>query len=758
MSPFASAPPVRVAAARLWVFAAGAAAWAALLGGTLHDLQVRRAGPMRDQARRQQEQVVAAEPRRGTILDRMGRELAISTDVHSVYAAPEEVRDSERERAVAGLAAALDLRPSQVRERLAGDGFVLLRKRVSPDVADRVQSLRLAGIHLVAESKRYYPGGSLAAHVLGFAAPGEPRVREGLEKRYDAEIRGTPGALVALRDATGGRFLMEARRRPVRGSDLVVSLDEVVQHVAERELAAAVEATRSRAGTVVVLHTPTGEILALANVPTFNPNRYGAFPAEARRNRAITDYYEPGSTFKLVTAAAALEAGLVRPSEVIDCQMGTIRVAGIPIRDHKPFPLLTFADVIAQSSNVGAAKVGLRLDPRDFHDRIARFGFGSRTGVDLPGEGRGMLRPASRWTATSPAYISFGQEIGATPLQVAAALSAVANRGVHVPPRVALRIQDPDGRGARVPERAPPRRVVSEATADVLVDLLEGVVTSGTGRPAAVPGHRVAGKTGTAQKIVDGAYAPDRHVSSFGGFVPSRRPVLTILVVLDEPRGSLFHGGDVAAPVFRRIAEPVLEYLGVPRDEEAGREVVLAALGGEMDQNRDAAWAAPAATGRLDPARRGRSSSGAAVLRAVAPRPLDPRESGGGAPDGRAVDAPAPAAALVPDLGGAPLRDAVVRLAREGLAAAAEGDGFVVAQSPPAGAAAPPGGVVRLRLARIVEEVPAPEGREADGAEPPARARAGGGPAGPRRAPARAEVRVPRDDGRRGGAAAAHEG
>ena len=754
MSALRVAPPGRVSPARLWTFAAGILLFAVLIVLKMWNLQIVRSEPARRLARQQQEQIVPADPRRGRILDRMGRALAVSTDVFSVYAAPEEIQDVEA--AAAALGRTLTLPADQVRQKLTSGVFVPLRRRVAPDTADRVRDLRIPGIHLVRESKRFYPRGTLASHVIGFVVPDQPNLREGLERRYEAEIRGTPGALVALRDARGKQFLVEARREAVPGRDLAVSLDEVIQHTAERELAAAIQENGARSGSVVVLHTPTGEVLAMANWPYFNPNRYGLSQPAERRNLSVTDYYEPGSTFKMITAAAALEEGLVRPSEVIDCQMGLVRVAGVPIHDHKPFGLLSFTQVIADSSNIGALKVGMRLSQSTFHGYISRFGFGERTGVDLPGEARGMLRPPSRWAATSGAYIAFGQEIGVTPLQLASAFSTIANRGVRVQPRVVTRILEPDGRGGREPDHAAPRRAITESTADTLIDLMEEVVRDGTGTKAAVPGYRVAGKTGTAQKIVGGVYAPDKHVASFCGFVPSRRPVLTILIVVDEPQGVLYHGGDVAAPVFRRIAEPVLDYLGVAPDARPDAPVEIASLGAGLaaaagGAAEDPAAIAPAGLTRAGlPAAGGKRGGDGRIRKGaekdprgwdppqivlVAPRPLDLRDD---------REEAAPAAGSVPDLEGAPLRDAVVALARVGLRArieAGRADGFVVSQSPAAGSAGAPGAEVTIVLGRSVLEIaPHPEeGAPGAGAargraasrdmSPPAKKGSGGGKA-----------------------------
>ncbi|MBI3447340.1 MAG: PASTA domain-containing protein [Acidobacteria bacterium] len=731
---------------RLWIVAISGIVWAGFVAATLYDLQVVRTRQMSELARRQQEQIVTADPRRGTILDRVGRELAVSTDVYSIYAATAELKDVDS--ASTALAPILDVPRDVIRSKLAGEGFPLVRRRVAPDIADRVRSLNLQGLHLIAESKRFYPRGSLASHVLGFVGLDDPRAREGLERRYDSEIRGTPGAFVALRDARGSHVLMQARQEPVPGNDIVTSLDEVIQHTAERELAAALEETGAIAGTIVVLHTPTGEVLAMTSLPTFNPNHYGAADPNARRNRAVTDVYEPGSTFKIVTAAAAIEEGVVRPSEIIDCQNGILRVAGIPIHDHRAFGILSFAEVMAESSDVGVMKVAMRLDPRSFYDHVTQLGFGSRTGIDLPSESRGMLQPVKSWAATTEAYMSFGQEIGVTPLQLASAFSTVANRGMAVAPRVVTRIIEDEGRGVRLPSLTAPHRVLREATADTLIDLLEGVVTGGTGKKAAIPGYRVAGKTGTAQKIIDKVYSSDRYVASFAGFVPSRRPVLTILIVLDEPRGPIYHGGDVAAPVFRRVAEPSLDYLGVAPDGGDSRPPDLASIGAGIeppaaDRPREAS-VVPASftTSSADRSRGGGAAPAQPAIEFVAPHPLAIDD------DGALQNAPREGVVTVPDLDGAPLRDAVVSLARAGFVASVRGAGFVVSQSPEAGQPAAAGSTIALTLGRQIERVPAPAAREAEPRAPivaapaprasslPASSRAAGATPAPAKSPA----------------------
>jgi cell division protein FtsI/penicillin-binding protein 2 len=695
--------PGRVSTARLWFFAGAILIWATLVVVKLQYLQIQRSEDMRAMARRQQERVITADPRRGMILDRTGRQLAVSTDVYSVYAAPEEIEN--KELAAESLARELDVGLAKVRRRLSKKGFVLVGKRVEPAVADRIKAMKIPGVHLVTESRRFYPGGSLASHLLGFVIPGQPKMREGLEHRYDPAIKGTPGALVALRDAHGRHFLRTARQRTDPGQDIVTSVDEVIQHIAERELVKAIRESRSKAGTVIVQHSPTGEILALANYPDFNPNIYGKSTDDARRNRGVMDLYEPGSTFKIITAAAALEEGLVRPSEIINCEHGSIVVGGKRIRDHKSFGPLAFAESIALSSNVCTIKVGLRLSPLTFHGYIKAFGFGRRTGVDLPMESRGRVRSPAKWRESDQAYLSFGQGIGVTALQITSAYSTIANRGVAVAPRVVTRILQAEGKRVRYPAKPEPHRVIGESTANVLIDLMEGVVAYGTGKKAAVQGFRVAGKTGTAQKWIKGSYSPDKHVSSFAGFVPSRNAVLTIHVILDEPKVKEYHGGDIAAPVFAKIAAPVLEYLGVASMNSDLDRIELASMGaGRPGPIMDGT------SGSFSRAAMGtqsrRSGLNAALrklpqgVRPILPRTIEFNEGGG---NEAGASAPGSAAEIkIPNLFGLPLRDAVIGLARAGLKAHVRGDGFVATQFPEPGSVLPRGSTVRIRLARLV--------------------------------------------------------
>jgi cell division protein FtsI/penicillin-binding protein 2 len=529
-------------------------------------LQVVRAPELLERARAQQERRITLDPPRGPFVDRHGKELAVSLDVDSVFAEPGRIADPA---AVAHrLAPILELRTAELRSRLDSDRqFVWLRRKVTPDLRRRIEALGLKGIGFMRESRRFYPKNTLAAHVLG-ACGVDNQGLAGLEFAYDKVVRGTPGEVLALRDGRGGLVFDRQRRDPQPGSGLVLTIDEVIQHVVERELEVARRETSAEGATAVVMDPQSGEILALASLPAFDPNRYGSASESARRNRALTDFYEPGSTFKMVTAAAALDRGRVHPNEVIWCENGSIVVAKHRFdEDRLPFGNLTFTEVLAKSSNVGTIKVARRLQAAEFLETIHGFGFGRRTAIDLPGESPGMLRDLDDWSGLSIPSISMGQEIGVTTVQLAAMTAAIANDGVWMPPHVVRTTLEPDGRPAAAADAPRGHRVIADRTARTLRRMLQAVTIEGTGRAAALPGYSVGGKTGTAQKVdASGRYAKGTYVSWFAGFVPAGRPALAIVVMVDEPRGARFHGGDVAAPVFARIAEPTLKYLGVPPD------------------------------------------------------------------------------------------------------------------------------------------------------------------------------------------------
>ena len=533
----------------------------------LVQIQILRSPGLKVAARSQQETVVTLDPKRGPIYDRNGRELALSVDVDSVYADPSEITDPTL--AARKLSAVLGVRFEDLRGRLKSNRrFAWVERKITPAQRKAVEKQRIKGVYFVRESKRFYPKGALASHVLGYAGVDNQGL-DGIEYSQEAEVRGKAGYLIALRDGRGHRALGKSERLPTSGKAVVLSVDVVIQHLTERELENTVLEHQARGGTAIVMRPDTGEILALANRPTFDPNAYADYPEAARQNRAIGTIYEPGSTFKIVTAGAALEEKKVSPSTVIYCEHGSIQIGRFTIKeDRLPFDYLSVAEIVEKSSNVGSIKLATMMPASVFYKHITDFGFGQTTGIDLPGEVKGILRPPAQWSGLSHASLAIGQEVGVTPLQSISAMAAVAHDGILRRPWVVAGLVGEDGSLTRPARSADPgRRILSSSTASALTAILEKVVTAGTGKAAAIPGYTVAGKTGTAQKIDEsGRYARGRYVASFAGFVPSRNPALAIIVVVDEPHGG-FHGGEIAAPAFARIALPALQYLGVmPED------------------------------------------------------------------------------------------------------------------------------------------------------------------------------------------------
>ena len=572
--------PIRdVASKRLIWAGAGALLGFALLVARLGDAALVHRAKWVEEAERQQQRTIRLAADRGSFLDREGRTLAVSVPAWSAWADPSELSGQRAiARAARQLASVLDVGESVLRRRLSQPRyFVWLERKLDPQRRARVERLQVLGVGFVKESRRSNPQGELAAHVLGSVGMDDAGL-EGLEYALQDDVAGTPGLLLTMRDARGDDFLPGglAHVPPAPGSDVVLTIDSVVQHVAERELRAAVSRTRAAAGTVIVMFPGNGDVLAQSNLPTFHPNNTPTHPSHLRTNRAVASCYEPGSTLKIFTVAAALESRLVRPSTLIDCGRGSARIGSTKVRDHEVFDVLTVAQVLEKSSNVGAIRIGQAVGAPRLERTLARFGFGRKTGVGCPGESAGILRPVASWTPLSLATISFGQEIAVTPLQLATATCAVSNGGFLPKPRLVAGIRRNGAFEARPAAAA--RRVLSRDAALTLASMLEGVVERGTGKLAAVPGYRVAGKTGTAQKIgPDGGYLADRHVASFVGWAPARDPAILVLVVLDEPQGA-FHGGEVAAPVFAAVARDVLRYLQVP--PELPRELRIARVGG----------------------------------------------------------------------------------------------------------------------------------------------------------------------------------
>lgn len=501
---------------------------------------------------------------RGNIYDRNGNILAMNLDRPSVYAIPSDI---ESPAAISKkLSPILGLPQTKLLQKLTKkSNFVWLKRKISPEQMSRIENMKIKGIRSVLESQRIYPKGALFGHLIGFVGLDNQGL-EGIELKQETILRGTEGAIILERDAYGNsvfpKDLQSIEASP--GKDLHLTVDERIQYVSERELERVVKETGAKGGTVIVMDPWTGEILSMAIRPKFNPNKVRTSSPAEWRNRAIADFYEPGSTFKIVTMAAVLEENLVTADDLIDCEEGTYRVKGTTIHDHVPFGVIPFRQVIARSSNIGTIKVAEILGKERLASYVRAFGFGERLGIELTGESPGLFRKTSRWSGRSLASIAIGQEIGVTPLQMITATSVIANGGYLMTPKIIREVRGKNRKESREPKIK--RRVLTEKTAHEVTEILKMVVSdAGTARRAAVLGYTVAGKTGTAQKIDPETrrYSRDKFVSSFVGFVPAEDPVVTILVMVDEPEGKGW-GGEVAAPVFSNIAKEVLYYLKVP--------------------------------------------------------------------------------------------------------------------------------------------------------------------------------------------------
>jgi cell division protein FtsI (penicillin-binding protein 3) len=561
---------------RLTMIALLTVVWMTAVFGRLGYLQLICHSEYMARAQRQQQRVIEITPKRGAIYDRNMHPLAMSIPVDSAFAVPSELGDEQLAAHLLG--GVLGIPRDALETRLASSrSFIWIARKLPPDKKEAVEALNLKGVYFQKENQRIYPKRDLAAHVLGFVNLDEKGIG-GIESELESKIGGKSEKIIVMADARQ-RWFDGGEAQRERGADVVLTLDEKIQYIAERELATAIGKTHAMAGTVIVMNPNDGEILALANWPRFNPNAATDVPAESRMNRAVSAIYEPGSTFKLITLAAAFDQGITRPDEIFDCENGAVYIAGHRIRDHKPFGLLTVADILAQSSDVGAIKVALRLGAPKFYDYIRAFGFGQLTGIDIPGESRGMLQHLESWTPISIGSISMGQEIGVTPIQLISAVSAIANGGRLYRPHVIAELRR--GEQALPMEGASttsePKRVIRPETAATLRRLMEGVVLNGTGKLAHLDGWTAAGKTGSAQKIdpATGRYSPTQLIASFSGFAPINNTAVTILVSLDSPVGQ-HEGGQVAAPVFKRIAEQVLPYLDVPRDVPNGPKLLQA--------------------------------------------------------------------------------------------------------------------------------------------------------------------------------------
>ncbi len=728
---------------RLYALAGILFLWCGVIAVRLVDLQVFQYSEWLERAQHQQQRTIEVAARRGAIYDRNGRELAMSISVDSIFAVPAEIPDPATTAGL--LARVLNADPHDIFAKLdRSRTFTWIARKVDAETSQRIRDLNLRGIYFQKESKRFYPKRELAAQVLGWVGMDDEGMG-GLEHVYDDKLHGRPGAMYVTMDARR-KWFGRVERNPEPGQNLVLTVDEKIQYIAERELERAMKETQAKDGTVIVENPHTGEILALANRPTFNPNNFRNIPRGALTNRAVTDVYEPGSTFKVVTISGALDEKLTTPNELIDCQHGAIVVNGLRIRDHASYGLLPVNMVLAHSSDVGTIKLGLRLGDERLDHYIRAYNFGKLTGIELPGESRGIKRPLDQWSKVSIAALSFGQEIGVTPVQLIAMISTIANDGVWTGPRIVAGLTAPGATPKNIsftPQAQ--HRVISTMTAAEMKRMMEAVVLFGTGKKAILDGYTSAGKTGTAQKVdpETHAYSRTNYVASFAGFAPVNNPAISILVVLDSAKG-LHQGGQICAPVWARIAQQVLEYLNVPHDvepRESEQNILRASandseledgsperLGDQLDvaQTRDeSSGNAPqevasqesAAASSVDGGSMGNAFStrqGTAKLVALASAktadsreqqqstgpPVTPAAIKASGADAGAVVLNVAEGAVVPSLIGKPLRAAIEETRQAGFQLEAIGDGVAREQSPPPGARLPLGGKVSVHFAR----------------------------------------------------------
>jgi cell division protein FtsI (penicillin-binding protein 3) len=726
---------------RLYFLAAFLLFWCLAICLRLVWLQIVDYGDFTQRAARQQQRTIEVSPVRGIIYDRNGNGLAMSVNVDSVFAVPAEIPDVHSSAQILGKVLNADAAEIENHMR-ASHAFAWVARKIDGDTSARIHALNLKGIYFQKESKRFYPKRELAAQVVGYVGLDDEGLG-GIEHEFDSRLKGKPGTMLISVDAKR-RWFGRVEKNPEPGENIVLTIDEKIQYIAERELDQAIRDTHAEAGTIIVQNPHTGEVLGLANRPTFNPNRLNARDKDALKDRAVSDIYEPGSTFKLVTLAAALEEKLTRPDEVIDCQMGSIVLNGLRIHDHHAYGGLTVKQILEHSSDVGAIKVALRLGDERFDRYIRAFGFGSQTGIELPAETRGLTKPASRWSKVSIGAISMGQEIGVSPIQLVSMVSTIANDGVYVPSRIIMGATAPRGTAQLVTfHPVLGRRVISTLTAAQMKQMMEGVVQEGTGWRAMLNGYSTAGKTGTAQKIdpATGRYSKSHYIASFTGFAPVNNPALTVVVILDSPVGP-HEGGDVSAPVFARVAQQVLAYWNVPHDllVQDPKTFMQRASARKLDvtegsPERIAAEAEqlPVNTEQQRPGipkpEAQPSSANPSVARVIPPPPLvslntnsGPEPPGSPTRAGVArggVEAPSAARSSqpstpakgtvvldvaggveVPDFEGKSLRAALEQAENAGIELEVSGSGIAQAQSPPAGSHIPHGGHVSVRFGK----------------------------------------------------------
>ncbi len=734
--------------------------WACAISGRLFWLQIVRHRDFVERAAKQQERTFEVSPRRGILYDRNMRELAMTVLVDSIYADPSQI--DSKQAAARTLAAIVHTDPAdtlttpdEIAARLnAGRNFAWIARRATPGVAEAVRALNMKGIYFQKEFQRFYPDNQLAAQVLGYVGVDDDGLG-GMEEKFDSELHGRPGLMYMAVDARR-KVLGSSERDPQPGRNLMLTIDENIQFMAEQALDHAMQKTQALNGTIVVQDPHTGQILALAIRPTFNPNQFRHTNPALLRDHAVSDVYEPGSTFKLVTYAAAMDAKVATPDDMIDCQGGQINLFGRVIHDDKSdrgIGTVSVATALARSSDVGVIKLAMKLGPDRLYNYIRAFGFGQRTGIELPGETRGLLRPVKDWRPASIGYVAIGQEEAVTPLQLVSMVSTIANGGTYLPPHILMPGLDapaPQDQNAApstaqpqfkqvsavlhsspfkpdedFPNPLPPgaHRVISELAAAEMRKMMEGVVLYGTGKPAQLDGYSSAGKTGTAQKIdpVTHLYSKTMHIASFVGFAPVNNPVISVAVVIDSPHGD-YYGTAVSAPVFAEVAQEVLEYLGVPHDinlrpettASTKEEPVTEDDASSPDENVQALYQAANDLPSDDPLRAAPAAPAstaappASPAQAIAPAPSSKAGASSG-PSPNALpqssqppgaDPPPQANAVViadanqlrvPTLIGLSMREVIEQVGIAGLQVEVTGDGIAREQAPAPGTMVPAG-------------------------------------------------------------------
>ncbi len=663
-----------------------------LVGRRAVQLQIRESAQLTEWAESNYLREVELAPRRGRILDRRGEKLASTADLDSVFCNPRQL--AHVPDAVPRLAKALHLNAGELEKQLAArrtQYFAWVKRQASPQESAAALALGFPGVSVRKEPRRVYPNGNLGSTVIGHAGL-DGRGLEGVELQHDQALRGSGMGVMGIRDRLGRDLLMEGTvdSSATAGKDLVLALDKYLTYVTERALESAVSKHNAKAATSVMIDPHTGEILAMASVPGYNPNDPSNLAERGARNRAITDAYEPGSIMKTITFAAAFEAGKLRPEDRFDCQLGKMQIGKYTIRDDHPKGILTAAEVFKYSSNIGTVKIARRIGKEALGRMIDQLGFGHPTGVGLRGERRGTVHPASRWGEIEMATNAFGQGLTVTPLQMAVAYASIASGGVYHPPKLALRLVSSDGQSQPVQPPAgtrPETRVMSEATARTMLRIMQGVTEDGTAKQAAIPGYPVAGKTGTAQKVTNGRYDPHKYLAAFAGIVPADNPRVVIVVMVDEPHG-VHYGGVVAAPAFKEIAEATLRYLGVPPSQST---VSSAATKKDAPKLASARHAPPDNTEAegygVDEPMAAEETQDDEALTAVA-------QAGEGEDEGEATTSEKLDASM-PDFTGMTVGQAVRVARRAGVELVPEGSGIAAAQSPK------PGPVARGTLCRV---------------------------------------------------------